>query len=75
MNKLVSVIGPSCARVLAANGPQVSASKVVVVVVVVVEADQWLWWPIEDLGDAKKSAPSNLFPYIQKKSFLGWFNK
>ena len=27
MNKLVSVIGPSCARVLAANGPQVSASK------------------------------------------------
>ena len=27
MNKLVSVIGPSCARVLAANGPQVSASS------------------------------------------------
>ena len=48
---------------------------VVVVVVVVVEADQWLWWPIEDLGDAKKSAPSNLPPYIQKKSFLGWFAK
>ena len=45
------------------------------VVVVVVEADLWLWWPIEDLGDAKKSAPSNLPPYIQKKSFLGWFNK
>ena len=41
---------------------------VVVVVVVVVEADQWLWWPIEDLGDAENSAPSNLFPYTQKKS-------
>ena len=27
VNKLVSVIGPSCARVLAANGPQVLASS------------------------------------------------
>ena len=85
MNKLVSVIGPSCARVLAANGPQVSASSKgtlghvgcggPVVVLVVVEADLWLWWSIEGLGDAEKSAPSNLPPYIQKKSFLGWFNK